>query len=376
MAGEAIYDILVFGAGAAGAAAALRAAQRGLRTAVVDRGPRGGGLPRLEWLHPEAVTLLKGAGVSIAKVSQGVVDRVRLVDATCSRHMSAPVGRKVTVVDSREFAAMVLEHALRGGATLLRGEVVAVEVQEQGVCLRMAEGAAIIGRTLLAADGYPSLVAAATASDREIGAACRVGCCQACWRSGKLDGGEGGKSGELTLFFESEDLSSFGYAFALGGLRVAGLVVPWLTPEIRAQFDAAVRRWTDAGLLAGALNAKALPTEVRLVPRGAALEAETQVGKNTLLIGDAGGYVNAVSHEGLHGAIRSAFLAVDTCVDALKTPHPQDVLMEFDSRWRRELVDYLRPPNSDVRFLLPLVFSNKRMAERVARAFLLGASAD
>ena len=46
--------------------------------------------------------------------------------------------------------------------------------------------------------------------------------------------------------------------------------------------------------------------------------------------------------------------------------------MTFDTRWRLEMADYLRQPNTDMEFLIPLVFSNQPIADRMAAAFFLG----
>ncbi len=372
MADEAVHDVVVFGAGPAGAAAALRAVQQGLRTVVVDRGRSHEQPPHLEWLHPEAVDQLKGAGFPIGKLSRGVIDRLRIVDRACARHVTAALGGRVAVAESNTLAAAMLDHARRRGANLLTAEVTGVEVQEQTVCLRMAAGSPVVGRVLLAADGYPSMVAEAMAPDRQIDAAQERGCRQVWFSEDGVGGGKVGRSGELTLFLESDDLGSFGYTLSAGGLRVVSLVTSSSAPDLQAEFAVMVERWAGAGLLVGGSGVCRRGPIARRVPRGVALEAETHVGKNALVIGDAGGYVSAVSHEGLYGAIRSAFIAAETCADALRSARPQDVLMEFDARWRRDMVDYLRMPNSDMRFLLPLVFSNERMAEHVAQAFVLG----
>jgi hypothetical protein len=56
----------------------------------------------------------------------------------------------------------------------------------------------------------------------------------------------------------------------------------------------------------------------------------------------------------------------------LTSKHPQDQLREFSTTWRSTMAEFLRPPNTDVHFLLPLIFSNKQMADRMAGAFWEG----
>ena len=98
----------------------------------------------------------------------------------------------------------------------------------------------------------------------------------------------------------------------------------------------------------------------------------TEHSKPEVNIGDAGGFVAALSHDGLHAAIQSARIAVDTCRTALTSEQPQDALAEFDHKWRHDLVEFLRLPNADLRFLVPLVFTNELMAKKLASAFIAG----
>jgi hypothetical protein len=50
----------------------------------------------------------------------------------------------------------------------------------------------------------------------------------------------------------------------------------------------------------------------------------------------------------------------------------QDLLVGFSARWRQDLADYLRSPNTRLAFLLPLVFGNQQIADRFSRAYLFG----
>ena len=105
---------------------------------------------------------------------------------------------------------------------------------------------------------------------------------------------------------------------------------------------------------------------------GSALDSDSHVRKHTLMIGDAGGFMSAVSNEGIYPAMWSAVIAADVMHLALSSEHSQDALMDFDSRWRVEMADYLRSPHTDIRFLLPLIFANQPMADRMGAAFFSG----
>lgn len=111
---------------------------------------------------------------------------------------------------------------------------------------------------------------------------------------------------------------------------------------------------------------------LRPAPVRFALDVESHVDKRCLLIGDAGGFVSQVSGEGLYPALWSAKLGCECLLRAMDSRHPQDELRGFSTAWRSTMADYLRPPNTDMHFLLPLVFNNEQMAQRMAAAFWRG----
>jgi flavin-dependent dehydrogenase len=120
------------------------------------------------------------------------------------------------------------------------------------------------------------------------------------------------------------------------------------------------------------LSQEAASAKVLRSPAGAALDMDSHVAKHTLLIGDAGGFIAAASNEGIYPAMWSAKLAAKAVDAALQGQFSQDQLMGFDSMWRMEMADYLRSPHTDIRFLLPLIFSNQPMADRMGAAFFFG----
>ncbi len=120
------------------------------------------------------------------------------------------------------------------------------------------------------------------------------------------------------------------------------------------------------------LSEKARTAQLIRSPASAALDRDTHVGKHTLVIGDAGGFISAASNEGIYPAMWSAQIAAEVIDKALYSVHSQDELMTFDSLWRIQMADYLRSPHTDIQFLLPLIFNNQPMADRMGAAFFLG----
>ena len=127
-----------------------------------------------------------------------------------------------------------------------------------------------------------------------------------------------------------------------------------------------------AGLVPGALALDQARGSVWRPPAGVALDLETHVAKRCLLIGTAGGFSEAVTGQTLTASVRSALLAAEVARQALDSDNCQDALRRFKSSWRRSLADFIRPPNTSLHMLLPLLFVNKRVVSRFTTALLDG----
>ena len=64
----------------------------------------------------------------------------------------------------------------------------------------------------------------------------------------------------------------------------------------------------------------------------------------------------------------------DVLRKALKERHLQDSINAFRHVWRTTLGDYLRGPQQNLRFLLPLVYRNQVMTARLTESILQGKS--
>jgi hypothetical protein len=136
-----------------------------------------------------------------------------------------------------------------------------------------------------------------------------------------------------------------------------------------------------SGMVSGLQQMAILPTDLPLgrakgavwsPPAGVALELETHVAKRCLLVGTAGGFVESITGQSLTPSVRSAMLAADVALEALRSRDPQGTLMKYKTSWRRTLADYLRPPNTSLHMLLPLLFVNQRIVAKFTRALLYG----
>jgi flavin-dependent dehydrogenase len=101
--------------------------------------------------------------------------------------------------------------------------------------------------------------------------------------------------------------------------------------------------------------------------------AHEGVANRTLLVGPAGGFYSACT-EDIYPNCWSALYAADAVKKALKEEHLQDALQPYRHKWRTTLGDYLRGPQQNLRFLLPLVYRNQVMTTRLTESILLGKS--
>ncbi|HEX4795217.1 MAG TPA: hypothetical protein VH370_15585 [Humisphaera sp.] len=101
--------------------------------------------------------------------------------------------------------------------------------------------------------------------------------------------------------------------------------------------------------------------------------AHEGVANRTLLIGPACGFYSACS-EDIYPNCWSAIHAADALKKALRERHLQDALQPYRYRWRTTLGDYLRGPQQNLRFLLPMVYRNQKMTMRLTEAILTGKS--
>ena len=108
------------------------------------------------------------------------------------------------------------------------------------------------------------------------------------------------------------------------------------------------------------------------LPAAGALAREI-VANRTLLFGPAGGFYTACL-EDLYPNCWSAVFAVEAIRAALQEVHLQDALQPYRQSWGTTLGEYLRGPQQNLRFLLPLVYRNPVMSGRLAESILQGKS--
>jgi geranylgeranyl reductase family protein len=337
-------DVIVAGAGPAGATAARRLARAGVRVLVVERFPLprqkpcGGGistrvLSRFPWL-PDALRTIPSNPVSSLYLEgpSGDVFRMQAADPA------------VILIRRIEFDHMLVSLARAAGAEILAPAAIAQATQDaDGVTLRTRDGRELRAPMVIAADGVNSVIA------RRLGM-------NPGWPASHLalDMMEETPIAALRSA-EPETLSVFyGYGGAHGYAYVfpkrahvnvgIGYLLPFfkqrvdLTPyDLQQQFVGALK---ERGLMDG--ESQRSHFTPFLIPIGGPLRTTAQ--GRVLLAGDAGGFVNGFSAEGIYYAMVTGDLAAGAVLDARRDAvvSPARARRAYRRAWRREIGGELR----------------------------------
>lgn len=355
-------DILVVGDGPAAWAATLRTAQLGGR-AIAFAGERGFHHEcASDWLADPGLAvlqrLLPDAAASAASLAQ-----ISLHDAKLEQRVDvAADGWSLAVIRLAELHELFKDALSQFEIAAQAVPIEQVTAAEAGVAVETAADETATGAMLLLDD------AATSASADRIGllSAGRAETAVRGWQAVYAADAE-----ETAMHIVVQPAPGVNLCAILlhhGGATVTATGTA-VDEDLAATTRTTVQRLADAGVIA--MKARDVLAE-RLLPCGAAVEMENHVGKRSVLIGQAGGFVAAFSGEGLYASMRSGVLASELAMKAAGATWPQDTLARFGATWRRELAEHLRMPNTDLGMLLPLVFRNEQMARRLVRAFVLG----
>lgn len=162
----------------------------------------------------------------------------------------------------------------------------------------------------------------------------------------------------------------------LGSIVMSGSKGSLFLPELRPSDPIIAKQ-----LIEQLVRAKQLPPGTQIKPPtaqrrrflpGSSLEFDQHFGKCCLLIGQCGGFSSALSGETIFASARLARIIANLVGAALRSPQPQDMLSHFELQWRSSLADYLRLPNTDLQFILPVIFTNEQIARKIAAGFVKG----
>jgi flavin-dependent dehydrogenase len=366
-----IHDVLVIGAGPAGACGATLLAQRKRRVALIDRAAFPSRNTLAGWLNVRAAPLLGQLGVTTGTLLSEAFRDVTFFNADFSKRAKPNFkDAPAYLIDRAKFGDALVDTARRQGVALFHGcGVRRIHALEREVVAELDDDRRIRGRLLLLASGRGSALLdqlGFTHPDRH-------GVVWTAQVDRALRGG-GAQEGvpRVGVALGLDRKGSFGMC-SVSRHRLC-VAVNWYGDQEQTTpcLVRLCRAFHQQQISPVDLSGEAAASPVLASPASAALDMDTHVRKHSLLVGDAGGFVSAASNEGIYPAMWSAQIAAEVLDAALNSPQSQDELMSFEQKWRTTMADYLRSPNTDIQFLLPLIFSNQPMADRMGAAFFSG----
>jgi geranylgeranyl reductase family protein len=313
-------DVLIVGGGPAGASAGREAAKRGLSAVLFEKEtlprvkPCGGGLSEagldeLDEPLPERLKLREVSGL-------------RLVYG--SRSLEADAGRRIATMISRAaFDHYLVRRAVDAGVELREGErALGFEERDDRVRLHTNRGIHE-GRFLVVAEGSQGRLARLVREPDQKG---RYGVAMVAEIPVSLDGLPGGHSKTAPeIYFDAMD-GGYGWVFPQGDTCSVGVGTfsrhPPHTRRIFREFLGRCRFPAD------------VPSRGHVIPVGG-FDRILRRGR-VLLAGDAAGFVDPFSGEGISYALRSGRLAGEAAADALNGSRPVEALLRYERRCRRE----------------------------------------
>lgn len=371
----ASYDVLIVGAGPAGATAAMMLASKHRRVALFEaaRFPRKAVCAG--WLGTAALPLFESLGVTLDDAVAHPFETVTFYNSDLTRS-AVPAFEQVPgyLIDRSRLDARLASAAVDAGAAFQDAHCVSdIALGESLVTLSFENAAPVTGNLLILAAGRGTPLL-----DR---LRLTPGSIPKGWWAAQVEVERvhAAEQPVVSIVLGLDDAGGFGIVVVADGRATLGVQTPGDRSTVVSAVTALCRNAVEHGLIgveAGAPFQALLRDAARctpvMTPAAVALAMDTHVAKRTLIVGDAGGFVSATSGEGIYPAMWSARIAAGVVDDALNSASPQDVLMEFNTRWRTEMADYLRPPNTDAQYIFPLVFSNQPVADRMGAAFFSG----
>lgn len=355
-----VRDAVVVGGGPAGLAFAAAAAERGLSVSVLEKGSGPPDKACGEGILPAGLRALDALGVlPLLSPADAVPFReIRWFDpsgATVHVPLPAPGGLGVR---RTALAAALASRAARAGVEVVHGAEVRSHARAgDRVVATTAEGRRFEARVLVAADGLASAVRRREGLDAPASARARYGLRRHFAVPPWADAVE-------VHFADGCEA----YVTPAGTRRVGVAIL--FERDAGARYDEMLRRFPGlAALLDGAPYDSA--------PRGAgplARSARARVADRLVLLGDAAGYLDAVTGEGVSLALGCALDLAALLPDALARGAGADALRPYErawaarfrpyAAWTRTMLAVTRRPRLR-RALLSLVESRSVVLERL-----------
>ena len=321
------WDAIVVGGGPAGSTSAALLAADGWRVLLLDRARFPRRKPCAECINPAGVAALRRLGVldRVMAAAPAMLHGWRLLsDGGPSFLGCFPAGVHGIALPRETLDGILLDHARAAGAEVRTGVKVTGLLRDGGrVRGVVANGEEIAARVVVGADGLRSIVL------RRLGLLARSPRLRKLALTAHVRGiGHMGGCGRV----QARGAGCVGVAEVGGGLANVTVVVPAAQAhqargDTNAYFDAALRECGFAG---------ATRTEDVLATGPFDWPVRRAIADGALLVGDAAGYYDPFTGQGIYRALRGAELAAETIGAALRAGDTSAAaLMPYERARRR-----------------------------------------
>lgn len=338
------YDVAIVGAGPAGSTAAKFICDKGYKLALIDKCkfPRdkscGGGLPT------HVLKRFKNI------LSDDMIDSYSYGGTTFSHSMKYQIkfinDEPVTAMTLRKkFDYGLVKIAIKAGANLIDGEkVIDIKINKEKATIKTDKGKIIDSNILIGADGVWSLVA------KKIGLRKKnnpIGLCV--FEEYELDKEMLDKYfGELRLGYihsKFDNLNGYGWVFPKNKHINIGIGELEYNPQQNKSKNNLKNVYYN--YISTLKKQKLIPEKIKInnIKGGAfpIIPLNKTYSKRVILIGDAAGFVNPVSGEGIYYAMASGQLAAETIQKALESKDSSEkILSKYQKNWKKDFGKELR----------------------------------
>jgi geranylgeranyl reductase family protein len=304
------YDVAVIGSGPSGSTAAKRCSEQGLRTILIEKRK----IPRPKPCG--GCVLLRALKQIDQQIPESIIDQqvrgFRFYSKTlASVTLKSEVSVGITTTRDK-FDAFLTKLAVDSGTKLCQSdELTDISINKEGVLCKLKSNDLILAKVIIGADGANSIVAQKSGI-RQKWANNEVGLCLE--TTVPLEKSEMEKIDPDILEFYFSDIrlgyvwffpKKFSVSLGIGG-TLASLHKPM---EILNDFCSTISQIKKVKLQVSGYNAHLAPTggfKRRLVT------------DRVILVGDAAGFIDPLTGEGIYYAIRSGQLAAFACAESIE----------------------------------------------------------